>query len=244
MSAHRVYLGLGTNLGSRLENIRAALHVLPPEVIPLRASPVYETPPWGVLNQPKFLNLAVECETALPPMGLLDHLKALEAGLGRVESQRFGPRLIDLDILLYDQIIVNTDLLEIPHPRLSERAFVLIPLADLIPDFLHPLSDLSIRALLSRVDTSEIRQQTLPSGFDLLPSPASAPLPVDVAAGLLQQPSAAKKFFHLSPSHRREYLQYILEAKKPDTRLRRIDRMITALLAGQDPKRGEDETAP
>ena len=244
MSAHRVYLGLGTNLGSRLENIRAALHVLPPEVTSLRASPVYETPPWGVLNQPKFLNLAVECETVLPPMDLLDHLKAIETGLGRVESQRFGPRLIDLDILLYDQVIVNTDLLEIPHPRLSERAFVLVPLTDLIPDFLHPLSDLSIRALLSRVDTSEIRLHPLPSGFVLLPDPAFPSLPVDIAAGLLNQSPAAKKFFHLPPSHRREYIQYIQEAKKPDTRRRRIDRMIAALLTGHGPKRDEDETAP
>ena len=126
----RVYLALGTNLGERMLNLAQALALLPPEVTILRSSPVYETPPWGVTDQPAFLNMVCEAETALEPLALLDRLKALEEKMGRQSSVRFGPRLIDLDILFYDDLVYHDERLEIPHPRLAERAFVLVPLAE------------------------------------------------------------------------------------------------------------------
>ncbi|HTX92937.1 MAG TPA: 2-amino-4-hydroxy-6-hydroxymethyldihydropteridine diphosphokinase, partial [Anaerolineales bacterium] len=101
-SAHTVYLALGTNLGDRPANLSAAIAVLPPAVTVLAESPVYETPPWGVTDQPPFLNMAIAGQTVLSPDGLLKKLKALETSLGRVPSVRYGPRRIDLDILFYD----------------------------------------------------------------------------------------------------------------------------------------------
>jgi 2-amino-4-hydroxy-6-hydroxymethyldihydropteridine diphosphokinase len=129
-----ITLALGTNLGDRLANLQAAYEGLPPAVTPTASSPVYETPPWGVTDQPAFLNCVVRGLTALPPLALLDYLKALEVTLGRRPGVRYGPRLIDIDILLYGDQIVNTPRLQIPHPRLTERAFVLVPLAALAPD--------------------------------------------------------------------------------------------------------------
>jgi 2-amino-4-hydroxy-6-hydroxymethyldihydropteridine diphosphokinase len=155
--SHRVYLGLGTNLGDRLENLRAAIVALPPAVCPQACSPVYETPPWGFADQPLFLNQVVQGETDLAPQPLLEALKALEARLGRQPSFQYGPRLIDLDILLYDQLQIETPQLQVPHPRLAERAFVLLPLAALAPDLVHPVLGRAIKQLLVEVDTSEMR---------------------------------------------------------------------------------------
>ncbi len=134
-----VYLGLGSNLGDRRANLVAAAGALPPAATVLRASGLYQTEPWGYLEQPAFLNQVLEVETSLPPLDLLAALKRLEAQLGRQATFRYGPRLIDLDILLYDQLVLNQPDLVIPHPQLAERAFVLVPLAELAPDRLHPL---------------------------------------------------------------------------------------------------------
>jgi len=152
-SAHTVYLALGTNLGDRPANLSAAIAVLPPAVTVLAESPVYETPPWGVTDQPPFLNMAIAGQTVLSPDGLLKKLKALETSLGRVPSVRYGPRRIDLDILFYDNLVLDIPGLVIPHPGLSERAFVLVPLADLAADFVHPVLGKTIRQLLAGVDT-------------------------------------------------------------------------------------------
>jgi 2-amino-4-hydroxy-6-hydroxymethyldihydropteridine diphosphokinase len=149
-------LGLGTNLGDRDRNLTAARTSLLPEVRPLRASSVYETPPWGVLDQPHFLNQALEAETDLPPLHLLAYLKDLEVELGRLPAERYGPRLIDLDILFYDDLVLDTPELTIPHPRISERAFVLAPLANLAPDLVHPLEKKTIVELLEACDRSGI----------------------------------------------------------------------------------------
>jgi len=151
-----IYLALGTNLGDRLANLRDAIAALAPDVRVLSESTVYETPPWGYTDQPAFLNMVVEAETGLNPRALLETLKKREDELGRVKNFRYGPRHIDLDILFYDNLVLDEDALEIPHPRLHERAFVLVPLADLAPEFVHPVLGQDIKALLSALDYEEI----------------------------------------------------------------------------------------
>jgi 2-amino-4-hydroxy-6-hydroxymethyldihydropteridine diphosphokinase len=153
-----VYLALGTNLGDRPANLRAAVDSLPPAVNFLAGSPVYETPPWGLTDQPAFLNMAVRGETALPPLELLRRLKQLEVSLGRQPGVRWGPRLIDIDILFYDDLVIDQPGLIVPHPRLHERAFVLVPLADLAPDLVHPVLGKSVRELLAGVNAEGVKR--------------------------------------------------------------------------------------
>ncbi|MBT3189097.1 MAG: 2-amino-4-hydroxy-6-hydroxymethyldihydropteridine diphosphokinase [Anaerolineae bacterium] len=150
------YIALGTNLGDRLANLRSAIESFAPELRVTRESTIYETPPWGFTDQPAFLNMVIEAETNLDPRALLVYLKKKEDELGRVKNFRNGPRLIDLDILFYDDLIMNEENLIIPHPRLHQRAFVLMPLADIAPELEHPLIEKTIIELLQDVDTSEI----------------------------------------------------------------------------------------
>ncbi len=151
-----VFIALGTNLGDRLANLRAAIESLAPDVRVINESTIYETPPWGYTDQPAFLNMVIEAVTSLGPRALLVYLKKREDELGRVKLFRNGPRQIDLDILFYDDLILDEENLTIPHPRLHERGFVLVPLADLTLDLQHPILKKSVRALLDEVDTSEI----------------------------------------------------------------------------------------
>jgi len=153
---HLVYIALGSNLGDRAGNLQAAIEALEPEIHPLKCSAVYETPPWGYSDQPQFLNQVVEAETNLSPIALLDYLKKIEVQLGRKETFRFGPRIIDLDIIFYDSEVIDSPPLIIPHPRLAERGFVLMPLADLAPDFRHPILGDSVSDLLSKVEIDGI----------------------------------------------------------------------------------------
>jgi 2-amino-4-hydroxy-6-hydroxymethyldihydropteridine diphosphokinase len=153
---HHAYLSLGTNLGDRLVNLKTALDALPPEVIVRAESKKYETPAWGFEDQPAFLNMAVMAETDLEPEFLLKHIKQLETRLGREPSFHWGPRLIDIDLLLYDELTLDTPQLVIPHPRLHERAFVLVPLADIAPGLIHPILGKTIRQLLEGMDSSRI----------------------------------------------------------------------------------------
>ena len=135
---HTIYLGLGTNQGDRLANLAAARSALAPSVRLLKSSPIYETEPWGYPDQPAFLNQVLQAQTGLSPQDLLAFLKDLEVRLGRQPNFRYGPRLIDIDILLYDDLVLSLPGLQIPHPRLAERAFVLVPLADLASDLRYP----------------------------------------------------------------------------------------------------------
>ena len=138
------YIGLGSNLGDRQALLDRALERLRP----LRVSRVIETEPWGRADQPKFLNAVAEIDTALEPDALLEQLLALERELGRVRSERWGPRSIDLDLLLYGDRQVRTDSLEVPHPRLARRRFVLEGLAELCPDRAVPGLGKTVRQLL------------------------------------------------------------------------------------------------
>ncbi|OJX76792.1 2-amino-4-hydroxy-6-hydroxymethyldihydropteridine diphosphokinase [Magnetospirillum sp. 64-120] len=144
-----VFLGLGTNLGDRAGNLRMAVKALTGLGDVTSISRVYETAPLYVLDQPAFLNMAVRLETRLAPLDLLESLKDLEEELGRVASRRYGPRQIDLDILIYDGVVLETERLSIPHPRLAERRFALAPLADIAAQVVHPVTGATIAQLLA-----------------------------------------------------------------------------------------------
>jgi len=148
----RAYLGLGSNLGDRHGNLIEAIDRLRARARLVDLSAVYETEPWGVADQPRFLNSACAIQTDLSPRDLLVWLKAIEADLGRQPTVRYGPRLIDIDLLLYGDAVVEAPDLTVPHPRMAERAFVLAPLREIAPDAVHPVLGASVRELLRRVD--------------------------------------------------------------------------------------------
>ena len=158
MKEHIVYLALGTNLGDRLANLKQAIASLTPQLDVKAKSQVYETPPWGYEDQPKFLNQVIKAKTYLDPEPLLKHLKRLEVALGRKESFVNGPRLIDMDILFYDELIMDKPSLVIPHPRLPERAFVLLPLMDIAPDLVHPVNKKTVREMAALCNVEGIEK--------------------------------------------------------------------------------------
>lgn len=137
---HLVYLGLGSNLGDRRDNLLTALRLLDgmQGVEVQEVSSVYETEPWGMAEQPDFLNLVALVSTTRDPRGVLDACREVEERMGRVRGERWGPRVIDVDILLFDDLEWEEEDLVIPHPRMLERDFVLVPLRELRPELFLP----------------------------------------------------------------------------------------------------------
>ena len=167
------YLGLGSNLENRDKNLATALRRLgegpsrigaeevpdgssagssPGKVQMLRVSSIYQTSPWGLEDQPDFLNCVLEVRTAMSPVDLLERVKDVEKEMGRQPGPRYGPRLIDVDILFFGDITVDQGDLQIPHPRLHQRAFVLVPLAELEPGLVHPTFHITASELAERLE--------------------------------------------------------------------------------------------
>jgi 2-amino-4-hydroxy-6-hydroxymethyldihydropteridine diphosphokinase len=157
-----VYLALGSNLGDRHKNLRDAIASLADaDVRVTKASSLYDTEPVDYLNQPWFLNAVVEGTTDLPALELLDSLREIEARMGSRKDIPKGPRLIDLDILLYGQQVIDTPELQVPHPRMHLRRFVLVPLAEVAPEAEHPVLHATVAELLARTpDSSKVRPLT------------------------------------------------------------------------------------
>ena len=143
-------IGLGSNIGDRLGSLRSAAALIAKQVGAIRAkSDVYETEPWGIADQPKFLNACVVARTELSPFSLLDELKNIESRSGRVERGRWGPREIDLDIIFYGDLIIDGPALKIPHAFAALRDFVVIPLSEIAPDLTHPEDGRTMRDISS-----------------------------------------------------------------------------------------------
>ena len=163
-----VFLGIGGNLGGREANLLRAVRLLLPSFSGLRASALYETPPWGDEDQPPFLNAVLRGETELGAHELLDELQRIEAELGRVrDSRRWGPRPIDIDILLYGRELIEDERLTVPHPRLRERAFALRPLADIAAGLTLPPDGAITGELLVTLDEGGIRRVAGPEWAEL-----------------------------------------------------------------------------
>jgi 2-amino-4-hydroxy-6-hydroxymethyldihydropteridine diphosphokinase len=154
-----VYLGLGSNVGDRERNLQRALEQMEaPDLHIVRASPIYETEPVDYTQQPWFLNQVAEAETELFPMQLLARVGRVERALGRVRGIPKGPRIIDIDILFFGRAAVRTAKLEIPHPGIPGRRFVLMPLTDLAPDLRHPVTRETVREMLDAAPAHKVRR--------------------------------------------------------------------------------------
>ena len=167
MKTYSAFLGLGSNVGERQKFLTGAIEELKAlqNVKVVWASSVYETDPFGNIDQPKFLNAAIEIETQLIPAELLKELKRIEQHVGRVSAERWGPREIDIDILVYDGLVVDEEPLKVPHVELAERKFVLVPLKEIAPDLVHPVSGMTISEL---ANTCNDRSRVVKTSHHLL----------------------------------------------------------------------------
>ncbi len=154
--SHRVFLGIGSNLGKRRENLQKAVSALRKNLHIDRISKIYETQPWGFTDQPAFLNQVLSAETEMEPLELLAEVKEIEKGIGRTLTFRYGPRVIDIDILFYDDLILDEENLSIPHPMIAERAFVLVPLDEIAPQWVHPVLQQTVHDLVQHIDQQGI----------------------------------------------------------------------------------------
>ena len=161
-SKHAVYIGFGSNIDDRLTHIRNAIHTLSKTdgITLQKISSIYTTDPVGYEEQAQFLNGAAAIQTTLSPLSLLHTLKDIETAIGRKHRIRWGPREIDLDILIYGDLCVQTEKLVIPHPEMHLRGFVLVPLAEIASDLVHPVFQESIRDLLNRLEDGKSVQKT------------------------------------------------------------------------------------
>ena len=151
MQVTDVFIGIGSNIWNKEENIRKAIGSIKEKCKILRISSLYETEPIGYKKQNWFLNCAIEIETEFEPLELLNFLQSIEKKMGRVKTIKNGPRIIDLDILFYDNKVINEKGLAVPHPRLHERLFVLEPLKEIAPEFVHPVLNKSIKEIYSMI---------------------------------------------------------------------------------------------
>jgi 2-amino-4-hydroxy-6-hydroxymethyldihydropteridine diphosphokinase len=156
-----IFLGLGSNIGDRISNLKDAIKLLGLPMIAM--SSIYETEPVDYSDQPWFLNQVLQCETSFHPLKLLAQCQKVENELGRTRVILKGPRTIDIDLLFYNDEILNTPELTIPHPAISQRRFVLVPINEIAPDFVHPQLNLTIQELLERCpDHSEVKRIAMP----------------------------------------------------------------------------------
>lgn len=168
---NQVFLSLGSNLGQRRRNLEQAIAGLADCLLITAVSPVYETEPWGVVEQPSFLNACLSGQTDSPLSELLSFVKNVEKEMGRAQAAKWGPRLIDIDILLVDDLVYQANGLTIPHPFMHERAFVLAPLADIAARVRHPLLGQMVGEMLTAVDTTTVKR---------LPEPLLVPMGISV----------------------------------------------------------------
>jgi len=164
-----VYLGLGSNLGDRLGVLRGAMAELAHLGQLNAVSAVYETEPWGDTDQPRFLNLCCRLKTQLTPGSLLAATQSIERHLGRQPERRWGPRLIDIDLLMYDDLQVNTLELTLPHPRIAERSFVLVPLVELVPMLRIPGQHGSVTDLLAKLNETGQPPRVIAAADEVIP---------------------------------------------------------------------------
>lgn len=157
---HTIFLGLGANVGDKKANIKNAIELLKEKIKDVVVAPIYLTKPWGYKEQDNFLNTAIKGNTSFSPLELFKFVKDIEKKVGRIERFKWGPREIDIDIFFYDNLIYKDNILEIPHPRLHERDFVLKPLTDLDLNLEHPIFKKKVFELykdLSKEDASIVR---------------------------------------------------------------------------------------
>lgn len=155
--AHTIFLCLGTNMGDRTRHLEDAIDSLPPSVSDIQRSSIYETIPIGYTEQKEFLNQVLKAETELSPFELLNHVKIIETKMGRTPTFRFGPRPIDVDILFYDDLVLDTPKLTIPHPRMPDRAFALVPMVEIAPDWIHPVFQKTVHEMLEAISQEGVR---------------------------------------------------------------------------------------